>query len=107
MATFLASIGAAPAVPHGSSGLKGVLVATGAHDVYLHPGNAGMRWDSCATEALGKAAGGECTDADGKAFDYRSASLENSRGMVASNGRVHPALLEALRRAVASAASRE
>jgi 3'(2'), 5'-bisphosphate nucleotidase len=103
MAAFLASIGAAPPIPHGSSGLKGVLVATGAHDVYLHPGNAGMRWDACATEALVKAAGGECTDADGKPFDYRSASLENSRGMVATNGRVHAALLEALRHAVASA----
>ena len=98
-----ASVGARPVVPHGSSGLKGMLVASGAHDVYLHPGNAGCRWDACATEALVIAAGGECTDAGGQPFDYRSASLENSRGMVATNGRVHAALIEALRRAVASA----
>ena len=64
-----------------------------------------MRWDACATEGLVRAAGGECTDADGKPFDYRSASLENSRGMVATNGRLHAALVEALRRAVASAAA--
>ena len=44
--------------PHGSAGLKGALVATGAHDVYVQPGRAGMRWDACATEALVRAAGG-------------------------------------------------
>ena len=35
------------------------LVATGEADVYLQPGEAGMRWDACATEALVRAAGGE------------------------------------------------
>ncbi len=92
----MASIGAARAVPFGSSGLKGVLVAIGAHDAYFHPGHAGMRWDACATEALVVAAGGTCTDAYGDAFDYATADIENSRGLLASNGRLHAALVKAL-----------
>jgi 3'(2'), 5'-bisphosphate nucleotidase len=95
---FVASIGAARAMPHGSSGLKGVLVAIGNHDAYIQPGRAGMRWDACATEALVVAAGGACTDAYGDPFDYRTADIENSRGLLASNGKLHPALVDALRR---------
>jgi 3'(2'), 5'-bisphosphate nucleotidase len=93
---FIASVGAKRAVPVGSSGLKGVLVATGDHDAYIQPGRAGMRWDACATEALVVAAGGACTDAYGDAFDYGTADIENSRGLVASNGRLHAALIQAL-----------
>ncbi len=95
---FVASVGAARAVAVGSSGLKGVLVATGEHDAYIQPGRAGMRWDACATEALVVAAGGACTDAYGDAFDYGTADIENSRGLVASNGRLHAALIDALAR---------
>jgi 3'(2'), 5'-bisphosphate nucleotidase len=98
VASFIASLGAPAARPHGSSGLKGVLVATGEADVYLQPGKAGMRWDACATEALVVAAGGAMTDADGALIDYRGASLENARGMVASNGRLQRAVLEGLER---------
>ena len=90
-----ASMGAREAVPRGSSGLKGVLVATGAHDVYLQPGHAGMRWDACATEALVRAAGGECTEADGTPFDYAGPELLNARGLLATNGRLHGAVLRA------------
>jgi 3'(2'), 5'-bisphosphate nucleotidase len=96
-AAMIEAVGGAEPVPHGSSGLKGVLVATGAHDVYLHPGNAGCRWDACATEALVRAAGGECTTEGGARFDYASGEIENSRGMVASNGRLHAAVIEALK----------
>ena len=92
---FVASMGAARAVPHGSSGLKGVLVAIGEHDVYLQPGRAGMRWDACATEALVIAAGGQCTEATGAPFDYANAEIENSRGLLATNGLLHDAVLRA------------
>jgi 3'(2'), 5'-bisphosphate nucleotidase len=57
-----------------------------------------MRWDACATEALVRAAGGACTQADGTAFDYATSSIENSAGLVATNGTLHAAVLEALRR---------
>jgi 3'(2'), 5'-bisphosphate nucleotidase len=93
------AIGARQAVRHGSSGLKGVLVATGAHDIYLQPGRAGMRWDACAAEALVAAAGGRFTDADGNLIDYADTDLVNHRGLVATNGRLHEAMLDALRSA--------
>ena len=94
---LVARVGGAAPVRHGSAGLKGVLVATGVFDAYLQPGHAGMRWDACATEALVRAAGGECTTQDGASFDYRTANLDNSRGLVATNGRVHAAVVDALR----------
>jgi 3'(2'), 5'-bisphosphate nucleotidase len=94
---FAASIGAREAVPRGSSGWKGALVATGAHDVYLQPGNAGMRWDACATDALVRAAGGECTEVAGESFDYADGEMLNARGLVATNGLLHAELLAVLR----------
>ncbi len=97
IAALVSSTHAKQAVVHGSSGLKAVLVATGDHDVYLQPGPAGMRWDACASEALVVAAGGVCTDADGNPFDYRTRDLSNSRGLVATNGRLHAATIAALR----------
>jgi 3'(2'), 5'-bisphosphate nucleotidase len=94
-----ASMGAREALSHGSSGLKGVLVATGVHDVYLQVGNSGLRWDACATDALVKAAGGECTQEDGTRFDYGGPDLVNGRGLIATNGRLHAAVIEALKKA--------
>jgi 3'(2'), 5'-bisphosphate nucleotidase len=91
------SMGASQVVQHGSSGLKGVLIATGVYDVYLQPGNGGMRWDACATEALVRAAGGECTQEDGSPFDYRDENLVNARGLIATNGRLHGDLIKAMR----------
>jgi 3'(2'), 5'-bisphosphate nucleotidase len=95
-----AAIGAREAVSRGSSGYKAVLVATGEHDVYLQPGNAGMRWDACATDALVRAAGGECTEMSGAPFDYATSELLNARGLVASNGLIHAELLTVLKRAL-------
>jgi 3'(2'), 5'-bisphosphate nucleotidase len=96
ISALLATVGATEVV-YGSSGLKAVLVATGANDVYLQAGPAGMRWDACASEALVVAAGGTCTDADGNAFDYRTRDLSNARGLVATNGRLHRPTIGALR----------
>jgi 3'(2'), 5'-bisphosphate nucleotidase len=56
-----------------------------------------MRWDACASDALVRAAGGECTEVDGRPFEYASGELVNARGLVATNGRVHAATLDALR----------
>ena len=96
--TALASrTGARAPVPHGSSGLKAVLVAIGANDVYVQPGPAGMRWDACASEALVRAAGGELTDARGAPIDYATPDLVNSRGLLATNGRLHRRVVDALK----------
>jgi 3'(2'), 5'-bisphosphate nucleotidase len=95
----MAALGTAPPRAHGSSGLKGALVSTADADIYLQPGAAGMRWDACATDALVHAAGGRMTQADGTSFDYASGEVENRRGMVATNGLLHDAVIEALRQA--------
>jgi 3'(2'), 5'-bisphosphate nucleotidase len=77
----------------GSAGLKGTLVASAAVEAYVAPGYAGKRWDACAADALVTAAGGKLTDTYGDAIDYRSASLSNDRGLIASNGHIHDALI--------------
>jgi 3'(2'), 5'-bisphosphate nucleotidase len=94
---LVSALQAREAVQHGSSGLKGVLVATGVHDVYAQLGRAGLRWDVCATEALVRGAGGECTDAEGERLEYGSGELVNSRGIVATNGKVHAEVVAAMR----------
>jgi 3'(2'), 5'-bisphosphate nucleotidase len=78
------------------SGVKGALVAAGAADVYLQVGRAGKRWDVCAPEAILVAAGGAMTDAEGKPLDYASRELENTGGIVGTNGALHDAVLRAL-----------
>ncbi len=96
---IVAAAGARQAVGHGSSGLKGVLIAIGEHDVYFQPGPAGMRWDACATEGLVRGAGGDCTEADGSPFDYASPDIVNRGGILATNGLLHGPMIEALREA--------
>jgi len=96
LAELVDALGAREVVRHGSSGLKGALVAVGANDVYLQPGRAGMRWDACATEALVDAAGGRCTDAQGEPLEYATEELVNSGGLVATNGLLHDAIIRAL-----------
>lgn len=95
----LAELGATTVTPTGSSGLKAARIATGEADVYLQPGRAGKRWDACATEALVRAAGGRMTDARGRAFDYRAASIENADGLVATNAELWGAAIAAIARA--------
>lgn len=61
----------------------------GRADIYLAPEHAGCRWDSCAPEAILRAAGGTYTDALGKLLDYRAPSLKNDTGIVAGNPNLH------------------
>lgn len=96
VASVLESWGVARVLSVGSAGLKGAHVASGLADLYLSPGSAGMRWDACAIDALVRAAGGEFTNAHGQAIDYRSTDLNNRKGLLASNGHLHAAVLEQL-----------
>lgn len=82
----------------GSAGLKGVRVASGAADAYLALNVAGSRWDACAIDALVTAAGGRFTDLSGVPLDYRSPSLKNRGGLLASNARLHESLQRQLAR---------
>ncbi|HKO50635.1 MAG TPA: 3'(2'),5'-bisphosphate nucleotidase CysQ [Polyangiaceae bacterium] len=92
----LAALGARELVALGSAGLKASVVANGAADAYVAPHYAGKRWDACASDALISAAGGKLTDSRGDRFDYRSEKLDNDRGIVASNGLFHDAIIEKL-----------
>lgn len=92
----LAALGARELVALGSAGLKASAVAHGAADAYVAPHYAGKRWDACASDALITAAGGKLSNNRGEAFDYRTESLDNDRGIIASNGRFHQAIIERL-----------
>jgi 3'(2'), 5'-bisphosphate nucleotidase len=83
-------------VPYGSAGLKALKVAMGEVDLYCHPGPSGCRWDSCAVEAIVYGAGGVMTNATGKRFDYRTASIKNDKGVLAGNPELHEKALAKL-----------
>lgn len=73
------------AVPCGSAGLKAAKVACGEVDLYVHGGPAGKLWDSCAPEAIVRAAGGDWRDARGELSDYAREEIENLHGVCAGN----------------------
>jgi 3'(2'), 5'-bisphosphate nucleotidase len=85
--------------PCGSAGVKGIRIATGEADIYSQPGRAGKRWDSCAPEAIVVAAGGAATDERGNAFEYASGELSNDHGFIATNGKLHGAVIDLIRQA--------
>ena len=91
-----AHLGVRGVLPVGSAGLKGVRVAEGAADLYVAPRHGGKRWDTCATDALVRAAGGGFSDIEGHPIDYRGTSLDNDRGVIATNGLLHDAVRELL-----------
>jgi 3'(2'), 5'-bisphosphate nucleotidase len=92
-AEVIARLSAAKVDQVGSAGVKGTLVACGEADVYVHPGVAGKLWDTCAPEAIVRAAGGDVTDATGRVIDYRGGQLANARGVLMTNGALHAAVL--------------
>lgn len=76
----------------GSVGLKCGLLAEGAADLYLHPGPRTQRWDSCAPEAVLRAAGGVLTDLAGDPIRYDGVELQNLRGLVGCSLEAFPAV---------------
>jgi len=90
---IIEALGVGQVTARGSAGLKAAEIAAGRADVYLQPGHAGKRWDTCAPEAIVEAAGGRCTDASGELIDYSGPELANVRGFVATNGKLHDAVL--------------
>jgi HAL2 family 3'(2'),5'-bisphosphate nucleotidase len=81
---------------------KYATVASGAADVYLRlPTRADYQekiWDHAAGALIIAEAGGEVTDIDGKPLDFSLGStLANNRGIVATNGKLHRRVLDALK----------
>ena len=80
----------------GSVGLKIGLVSEAVRDLYVYTGGRTKIWDTCAPEAILRGAGGNMTDVDGAPLVYDRDDLYNRRGIVASNGPLHPFVIETL-----------
>jgi 3'(2'), 5'-bisphosphate nucleotidase len=83
---------------------KHVTVAAGASDLLMRfPPHAGFHdavWDQAAGSLLIEEAGGRITDLAGQPLDFTSGRrLFRNTGVLASNGRLHEAALDAVRRA--------
>ncbi|WP_437719351.1 3'(2'),5'-bisphosphate nucleotidase CysQ [Sorangium sp. So ce448] len=93
---LLDRLGTGRIVPCGSVGVKVARIVLGQADLYVHDGGGAKRWDTCAPEAVLTAAGGRMSDLDGAPIDYRSDDLVLRRGIVATNGALHEAVLSAV-----------
>ena len=80
----------------GSVGLKLGLIARGDRDLYVNPASLSSLWDTCGPEAILVEAGGRMTDLYGAPLDYRGEEVKNSRGLIASNGVLHEAVVAKL-----------
>jgi len=81
----------------GSVGLKLSLIALGERDLYVNPSPHCKYWDTCAPEVLLEGAGGKLTDVHGDPLRYDLEDVGRPRGLIASNGKVHDAVLERMR----------
>ncbi len=60
-------------------------------------------WDHAAGKAVVEAAGGRVTDVDGRDLDFTTGrTLERNRGIIATSGAIHDAVLDAVRATLAS-----
>ncbi len=90
------ALGVGNEILSGSVGLKIGLIARGDADVYLEPGPYTKLWDSCAPEAILRAAGGEFTTILGQPLVYGLQQLANTHGLLATNGFCHERVVQAL-----------
>jgi 3'(2'), 5'-bisphosphate nucleotidase len=97
------ALGVTDVVRVGSLGVKAALIAMGERDLYLNPWTDCKVWDTCAPEAILRAAGGEMTDLTGAPLRYSPANFVNRTGIIASNGVAHEGVVARLRALVASA----
>jgi 3'(2'), 5'-bisphosphate nucleotidase len=79
-----------------SSGLKLALVAEGRADAYVNTYPEFNSWDVCAGQILVEEAGGCVTTLTGRPIEY-SDQPQQRQGLIASNGRIHQVIVEALR----------
>lgn len=105
---FSRVVAAMPSPEIQSTGLDGQgkygLVANGGASCYFRlvpdPDFREKVWDHAAGAIIVQEAGGTVTDFNGQPLDFRSGTkMQSNRGVVASNGRIHKALLEAIRQA--------
>ena len=83
-------------INRGSVGIKVGLIVERQCDLYVHLSPQTKQWDTCAPEIILTEAGGRLTDLFGQPLDYNRSDLQNRNGIVASNGRSHWKIIEAL-----------
>ena len=79
-----------------SAGIKLALIARGEADVYLNTYEAFHDWDICAGDILVSEAGGQVTGTGGQVLQYGLPGAWQKNGLLATNGRLHPAALQIL-----------
>lgn len=99
-------MGVAAAPVRLDSQAKYAMLGAGAGDLYFRLINANKPdykekiWDQAAGSIVAEEAGGLVTDLDGKPLDFTlGRTLAGNRGVLASNGKLHQAALQALRAA--------
>ena len=97
MSKIIKQFGSPQVVSRGSVGLKVGLITEQICDVYVSPGARTKLWDTCAPQIILEEAGGRFTDLFGMELRYDQADLQNRNGLLATNGRVHDAAIEALK----------
>jgi len=85
-------LGVGSVIESGSVGRKVGLLVDGRADAYLHFGDRTARWDSCAPEAVLRAAGGDLTTLDGDRLRYDGSEVHNKRGLFGTNAGLRAAL---------------
>ena len=83
----------------GSVGVKCALIAQGECDLYVHPVAYLSEWDTCAPEAVLRAAGGAVTDCAGERLQYNKPVPVQPRGILATTAALHPHVLPVVSRA--------
>jgi 3'(2'), 5'-bisphosphate nucleotidase len=81
-----------------SAGLKLALVARGEVDLYVNTYAAFHDWDICAGHILVTEAGGRVTGLRGEELRYGTEGAWQRHGLLATNGLLHDASLEGLRK---------
>lgn len=92
--------------PSGSVGLKVGLLASGQCDLYIHPSPGLKEWDTCAPDAILRAAGGAISDAWGRPLCYNKSDVRQRQGLAASNGAIHGQIVAATAAAAQAAGYR-
>jgi 3'(2'), 5'-bisphosphate nucleotidase len=85
-------LGITQAIPYGSLGLKVGLICEGRAHLYLDLSGRTSQWDTCGPAALLHEAG-----AKGDPLRYNIPELRHHNGVIASNGTIHPRIVEAAR----------
>ena len=92
-----ATLGIADELNIGSVGLKLGVIAIGARELYVNAAGRTKLWDTCGPQIVLEEAGGTLTDVHGDPLRYDVRETRNLRGLLATNGRVHQAVVDKLK----------